>query len=501
MNFEYSPLGYTTLKGSTNKKQQFAKATLGAMATIIAGSFAAMGNTTWSAPTKTKEKDEFYASGKKAYSVKVGDKWIPFQYFGPFAWTFGLPAAAKHYADNKKDEENNMDVAVKTALSGMKQISDQTFMQGLGNLVGMLSGDPEYTWSKNLGFTASGAIPYSGLQRYINQIIDPTYRKTKDFWDSFKQNIVGTTTKMEAYKDAWTGEDSKRLPINKVLPYDIGIEKERPANIPANTSQPTIKLTTNAQKEASTETRSVWSDFYDGEIELNDVTQQLTKLGADPVSSRLDYLAKSASADDKYAYVKKKVEQASDTMSELRSLQEQKVLTETGVDNLFKEELITPSERAELKDIETYGLNPDEYDYHYYASLDNDVKYGMLRGMLEGKSEDEKNNLLFSLAERSKLGQPFVSDSMTNLLLELGVITPETRIALRNANNASGSSSGGSGSGSKRKLRISAVPTIKLSQRKPVRATASKVGQGRISSLLGTGNTIKLAKAPRINTR
>ena len=228
MNFakqwvEYSPAGYSTLIGAGNKREQFAKATLGSTITLMGAMLAAQDRTTWAAPTDTKQKELFYASGKKPFSVRVGDRWVPMQYAGGLAMALAMPAAMKYYQEDSRTalSDSQLEKATKSAAAMAEYLSGQTFMEGIGNFVKFFSGDADYSLGSNLGFTAGQVIPMQGLIRYINTIVDPVYRKGGGFVESIQSGIPGLSQSLESYKLP-SGEESRRDPLNYPLPYDTG---------------------------------------------------------------------------------------------------------------------------------------------------------------------------------------------------------------------------------------------------------------------------------------
>ena len=227
MNFakqwiEYSPAGLATLPGSTAKKEQLAKFFIGSVVTAIGAKFALDGNTTWDVPTDPTQKELFYASGKKPFSVKVGNNWVPMMYAGSLAMAFALPAATKFYQDESRTTLTDSQLAKlgKITMSMARFLSGQTFLGGLNNFVRFASGDVDYSLPSSLAFTAGQVIPWEGLVSYINTIIDPVYRKGKTFTGALKKNIPILSKTLEPYTEP-SGELSTRKPINYITPYDI----------------------------------------------------------------------------------------------------------------------------------------------------------------------------------------------------------------------------------------------------------------------------------------
>jgi hypothetical protein len=231
MNFakqwvEYSPAGVATLPGSVAKREQLGKVIFGSVVTAVGAKFALEDNTTWSAPTDPKQKELFYASGRKPYSIRIGDKWVSMMYAGPFAMALALPAAVKYYQDESRTALTDSQMAKlgKITMSMAEFLSGQTFMEGIGNFVKFFSGDADYSLAGNLAFTAGQVIPMEGLIRWITTMVDPVYRKGTTFTEGLKKNIPFVSKTLEPYTNPM-GEPSKRERLNLVTPYDISTDQ------------------------------------------------------------------------------------------------------------------------------------------------------------------------------------------------------------------------------------------------------------------------------------
>lgn len=225
---EYSPAGVSTIVGASKPREQLAKSLLGSMVMAFGAKMAMEGRTTWAAPTDKKEKDLFYASGKKPFSVKMGDKWVPMQYLGVFQWAAGLPAAYKFYNDESRTAltDDKLTKMARITASIAEQFSQQTFVSGLASFVNMANGDLDFNMKRNLAYTAGQLVPLSGLQRYVATALDPVFRKTTTFTDQLKSGIPGMTQGLEPYKTP-DGEVEKRNITNFVAPYGMGIQNNQ----------------------------------------------------------------------------------------------------------------------------------------------------------------------------------------------------------------------------------------------------------------------------------
>lgn len=236
---EFSPLGLTTLAGSTQKSVQLAKTMVGS--TVFAGAayIASTGNSTWATPTDEKERKLFYASGKQPYSMKVGNYWISYSRIGPIAYPMAMAAAFQHYTKENPEAntQGNLEKTknILTGISGF--FSDQSYVKGMGDMLNLITGE-EGAASRTVASFSSQLIPLSSLQRWVNSMLDEVYRKpSKDFSvegfiDNLKQNIVGLSQSIPPYPAPF-GQDSKRdFPIlNALSPMGVTIEKQGMANL------------------------------------------------------------------------------------------------------------------------------------------------------------------------------------------------------------------------------------------------------------------------------
>jgi hypothetical protein len=227
MGVEFSPLGFI---GGKYGKEQIGAATVGSLVSGVGAILAMNDKTTWSPPRDPEEKELFYSSGRKPYSVQIGDKWIPLSYFGPFGLSLALPAALKHYNEDTPTSMTDSDIenVSEAILSTGKFITSQTPLQGLESFFKVLEGDSDIKSPQAAGFMTGQFIPLSGLVKCTNQYIDPIYRKskTKDWWEGYIQTIEkdlpGLSENVKPITDP-KDRPVERDPVITMLPYDVGI--------------------------------------------------------------------------------------------------------------------------------------------------------------------------------------------------------------------------------------------------------------------------------------
>lgn len=223
---EYSPAGIAAIPGAVDKTEQLAKTLIGSSVFSMGGLMALSGRTTWAAPTGKKEKEHFYATGRKPFAVMVGDKWVSYSKLGPLAYPLAMAAAVKHYfgGDARPDDDTLKNIG--QVIAGVGQFfSDQSYVQGIGNLVRAAQGD-EYAQKQLLADTGRQMIPLTALQGWVARIIDPVYRKPGSQIESVLAGIPFASKTMEPYTTP-KGETSRRpYPlINALLPVQISTEQ------------------------------------------------------------------------------------------------------------------------------------------------------------------------------------------------------------------------------------------------------------------------------------
>ena len=229
---EYSPLGVVTTWGAKKKTEQIAKSFIGSFVFLGAGYLALSGKSTWSAPTNTKEKELFYASGKKPYSIKIGDKWISYSKLGPLAYPIAMASAMQwHVNENPNSATESSERKMINVILGMGNfVSDQSYLKGMGDLLDAARGDP-YAFKNAITNVPTQLIPLASLQRWITQIVDPVYRQPKKEFDiesvvqNMQKNIPFLSKRLEAYKKP-SGELEKRERINILSPLEISPENK-----------------------------------------------------------------------------------------------------------------------------------------------------------------------------------------------------------------------------------------------------------------------------------
>jgi hypothetical protein len=204
---DYTPYGYlrafglnashwskgitsTEAKSDRDRRRELIKATIGT--TLMAGLYLMAVahededdpwfDITGKGPSDFNKKNQLISQGWKPYSVKIGDKWINYQYT-PFGVAFSFVG---NWRDNEKFKElAQKDMITKSAYafqSSASGIMDMSFLTGLSGFMAALSSssNPENIsdrFLKAAGTTATSGIP--NLFKQLDKLYDPTVYDSK----------------------------------------------------------------------------------------------------------------------------------------------------------------------------------------------------------------------------------------------------------------------------------------------------------------------------------
>jgi hypothetical protein len=231
---EYSPAGLATLKGAKDKPEQLGKVMVGSMVMAGAYALAMHGRSTWALPTGKKEREQFYSAGRVPYSVLIGDNWVSYSKLGPLAYPIAM-ASALHY--HQKDSakalsDTDMEKAVKALSSSMEFMADQSYMQGIGDIVKTAQGD-KGALSRLSTSVPTQLIPLVSLQRWVNTLIDPVYRETgkgispEAIGSNLLNGIVGASQVLPEKVDSRRQPIKREMAVaNAILPTRVASKKD-----------------------------------------------------------------------------------------------------------------------------------------------------------------------------------------------------------------------------------------------------------------------------------
>lgn len=428
---EYSPgIGLAALPGNDKKSQLLAKQAMASIVALGGAQLAMTGNTTWAAPTDPKEKELFYASGRKPYSVRVGNMWVPMMYLGPLSGALALPAAVNYW--NKESKTSLTDSQVKKlskiAAAQVEFISQQSFLSNVGTMIDIMRGDIDKSVEGTLGFTTAQLIPASGFIRYINKMVDPVYRKASGFSESIQQNIPGATRSLEAYTLP-DGSISTRDPLNLVMPFDLGkardeydlpLEQRREYNKQKSILNVAKKQLEAGGSSAKIQTSGVTTPAGLTTAQSRDFIKEKVKLGFDVPTEELEsaFLQSALTMPKSNRY--EEGQRKSKLFSELSSIESNEYLSQDQKDHLSG--VIAKEVGLTTQDLETYKV----------AKGDNNEKTLFVLDQIDTfNSNDELMRFLVN-GRKPVNGKTLVSDGVLKNLADDGIIPYQLYKDLKN---------------------------------------------------------------------
>lgn len=210
-----SPLGYAEVirKLATGKykdlpanqiTEDLAKATLGSIISIPAVMAALNGKITGAAPRNPAERDSFYRE-KEPYSIKIGDKWVSYRRLEPIGTVLGLIA---DFTQMEKEEDLGKAAANIATIIG-QNLNDKTYLSSISATIDAVT-DPAKTakWYSNI---ISGAVPFSGTQRFVTRLFDPTIRKPEGVVETIMAQTPILSRRVRPLRTAFGEEVARNL--------------------------------------------------------------------------------------------------------------------------------------------------------------------------------------------------------------------------------------------------------------------------------------------------
>jgi hypothetical protein len=182
------------------------------------------GEVEFTAPRDEKARQLFFDSGKKPYSVKIGNTYVPFQYLEVFGAPFLAMGAIKAAFQDNPDALNQ-NVIEKTTLALGKfaeaYFVSPTYLSTIANIFDSYRQINGKDWTQALAYPSTGLVPFSGLLRDLADIYDPIRRKKTNAWDEFKALYAPLKQELEPLRD--TNLRPVELNTSELYaPYGIG---------------------------------------------------------------------------------------------------------------------------------------------------------------------------------------------------------------------------------------------------------------------------------------
>lgn len=133
-------------------------------------------------PTNPSERADFFAEGKQAHSLKVGEYWLRLDRLSPFG---NLLALGADFHESGTEAEG-LSRITQTSLEGLKGLVDQTFLRGIAGAIGAIY-RPEREGQNFLEQTVGSFVP--SIIGRTTRVIDPTLRTPEGVIEALRTRI------------------------------------------------------------------------------------------------------------------------------------------------------------------------------------------------------------------------------------------------------------------------------------------------------------------------
>lgn len=168
------------------------------------------GMATGQPPDDQSERERWYAEGKQANAIKIGDHWFQLNRISPLGNLISLGAEYERLGK----EQAGLQLAGSTALTGAGGLLDQTFLSGVSDLLDAIKDPDRYgeRWSGN--FVAS-VVP--SIVSRIARGLDPVLRKPDSISDYLAARTPGLTGSVAPVIDLFGNEVTREGGLGKSL--------------------------------------------------------------------------------------------------------------------------------------------------------------------------------------------------------------------------------------------------------------------------------------------
>lgn len=160
------------------------------------------------------------AAGWQPYSVKIGDTWYSYQRIQPLGTLMGLAADAAEVWDHMTEEEHDL-VPKMLAVAFANAVTNQTFLQGVTNVVNAVS-DPNRSLPSLANGFARSWVP--NLIGQTTEMHDPLARQVDGMLDSIKSRIPGLREQLLPKRDVFGEPIASTERIAGIMPVTTSTE-------------------------------------------------------------------------------------------------------------------------------------------------------------------------------------------------------------------------------------------------------------------------------------
>lgn len=209
-------------EGGVARDKALAEIAVGTATMGVVMSYAFDGTITGNGDPDPGKRRSQLAAGWQPYSIKVGDKYYSYQRLQPFGTLIGLAADMANVWDQMTDEESDKTPKM-LSVAFANAITNQTFLQGITNVVQVLA-DPQRYGPKFVQQMAGSVVP--GIVAQTTQMADPLAREVDSMLDAVKSRLPGFRQSLLPKRDIFGEPIANTERVAGVLPITVREESE-----------------------------------------------------------------------------------------------------------------------------------------------------------------------------------------------------------------------------------------------------------------------------------
>jgi hypothetical protein len=213
VSVEFSPAGLVNVarklkgKDAAGASEALGKVLTGVLVMALAAQFVDDKEITAHAPGSASERDAFFDSGKRPYSIRLGDHWWSYANLGPLTTLLSTVAGWKtEYWDQGKSVPENR--ALRSVQEFARGFTEQSFLTGFSNVMETLGKVDESNATKFVGGELKSLL-IPGISQELAEATDRTTRKPEGISDYLKAGVPGLSRQVPARVNA-RGQEVKR---------------------------------------------------------------------------------------------------------------------------------------------------------------------------------------------------------------------------------------------------------------------------------------------------
>ena len=152
-------------RGGRSREELIGRTATGGLLMFTASTAFANGNLTGGGPSDLQTRKTWEATGWQPYSIKMGDRWVSYRRFDPFASFLGSVADLMESLNSTSDEtemSNIERVGAALVMTAARNVTSKTYLTGMTRVANVLN-NPDRYGEAYMEQTAASMLPFSSF--------------------------------------------------------------------------------------------------------------------------------------------------------------------------------------------------------------------------------------------------------------------------------------------------------------------------------------------------